>query len=346
MDDPKNDPKLVAICIPTYNQSAYLPAAVASACGQTYAAVEVWVYDDHSTDDTPAVMARLCAQYPNVHYHRQSSNQGIAENCTQMLRRPKTEFIVRLDSDDLLAPQFIERLLPLMEKHEAAGYAHTAIQEIDGRGESRRTLRVARTQPYQDAETALRASASGYRTAANVLLFRAKALHAMNVYAGRPTLVEDYDLSVRLADAGYGNVYLDEVLASYRTWVDGGKPRIKRKGVQLRGFLRVYDESLAPAFDRRGWSPRILLRERRALANRNAAYCNSPLFTKAERAELNGLLFQLGDTLLLRTRIQATRLGLGWVLRAQERIVSRAKEAVKAVLSKSRARSRGAIPHA
>lgn len=328
----------VTICIPTYNQAQYLPLSIASALQQTYNAVEILVADDASTDDTPQVMKQLCKQYPNVTYHRQPTNLGIAENCSWLLAQPETEFIVRLDSDDLLAPHYIERLLPLMEKYTQAGYAHTAVQAIDARGNPGREIHLARFQEYQDAETALRASVSGYRTAANIVMFRRDVLHSLNFYAGRPTFVEDYDLSVRLADAGYGNIYQDEVIASYRTWVDDDKKRIKRKFVQIRGFIRVYNESVSPAFQKRGWSDSIVLKEKQALAKRNAVHCNSNLFTPAERQELSQLLIQLGDSPGLRRRIFLARLGLGFVFEAQSRIVASAKYIAKTGLSRIRSR--------
>lgn len=93
----------VAICIPTYNQAKYLLESVSSACGQTHPNVEVWVSDDASTDHTPQIMAEL-SHLPQVRYHRHPHNLGIAANNNWLLSQPKTEFIVRLDSDDILSP--------------------------------------------------------------------------------------------------------------------------------------------------------------------------------------------------------------------------------------------------
>ena len=94
----------VAICIPTYNQSAYLSAAVRSACAQTHPA-EVWVGDDCSTDDTPRVLAELEREFPQLRVNVQPHNLGITLNNNALLRLPQTEFIARLDSDDLMAPR-------------------------------------------------------------------------------------------------------------------------------------------------------------------------------------------------------------------------------------------------
>lgn len=326
----------VAVCIPTYNQSQYLSQAVLSACNQTYPDVEVWVADDASTDETPAIMAALRQQYPQVRYHRQPQNCGIAENSSWLLRQPKTEFVVRLDSDDLLAPEYVDTLVNLAVQYPNAGYAHTAVQEIGKGGELRRIRRVARSTGFQDGETALRASVSGYRTAANILMFRAEVLRELNFYEGRPEFTEDYDFAVRMADAGYGNVYVDRTLASYRVWADDEGKRAKRKKIQLEGYIRIFDESMIPAFQRRGWNTQPIVRQRRRLAELNAAYCCSPRFSLAERTELIALLVQLGDSPSLRARLIVTRVGLGFIFEWQSAAIYGAKEFVKAGLSRCR----------
>ena len=124
----------VSICIPTYNQAQYLQKSAESACQQTYPDVEVWVSDDASTDETPELMAELCRQFPQIRYHRHSQNLGIAANNNWLLSQPETEFIVRLDSDDLLSPSYVESLLEQLSAYPKAAYAHAAVQEIDRYG--------------------------------------------------------------------------------------------------------------------------------------------------------------------------------------------------------------------
>jgi GT2 family glycosyltransferase len=305
-----NNPS-VAICIPTYNQSQYLAKSVISACQQTYPDVEVWVADDASTDDTSQVMASLCEQYPQLRYHRQPQNLGIVGNNTWLLSQPQTEFIVRLDSDDLLRPYYVATLVALMQQYPDAGFAHSAVKEIDQHDNHRAVRRVFRTDAYQDAETALKASMTNYRVAANICMFRAAVLKELNYYEGRPEYTEDYDLSVRLADAGYGNVYCPEILSSYRVWTDAKGVRPRRKIIQLEGLTRIFEESMIPAFERRGWSVRPIHRHRQWLARRHAPSCFSPYFSQAEQNQLIELLKGLGDSLGLRLRIAAIRLGLG-----------------------------------
>jgi glycosyltransferase involved in cell wall biosynthesis len=324
----------VAVCIPTFNQAQYLLDSVGSACHQTYPNVEVWVSDDASTDETSEVMTELCQQFPQVHYHRQQKNLGIAGNNTWLLSQPKTKFIVRLDSDDVLMPHYVETVVALMEKFPDAGYTHTAVQEISEHGENRSVRRVSRKEVFQDAQKALQASVSGYRVAANICMFRSKVLRELNVYEGRPEFVEDYDLSVRIADAGYGNIYIDEILACYRVWTDAKKARSKRKHLQLQGYIRIFEESLLPAFQRRGWDTRVIDEQRQKFAILHSAYCFLPIYNQSERTELVALLKELGDSPALRLRLLALSWGLAPFFEWQHATELKLKGIVKGWLSK------------
>lgn len=324
----------VAICIPTYNQAQYLPESVGSACKQTYSHVEVWVCDDASTDATPEVMAELCRQFPQVHYHRHAQNLGIAANVNWLLRQPQTEFIVRLDSDDVLHPHYVETLLKLMTKYPKAGYAHAAVQEIDEHSNNRRVRRLSRLEEFQEPEKALLSSVAGYRVAANICMFRTEALQELNFTEGRPSYTEDYDLSIRMADAGYGNVYSNQIMSSYRVWTDAGKVRPKRKETELRGIIQLYEQSLYPAFERRGWDTKIIHHQRRQMAIDHAIVLDSPLLTAAEQATIVELLQKMGDSPALQLRLRLLRWGFGSYLRWQSSFKLKLKDQIKQWLTK------------
>jgi GT2 family glycosyltransferase len=301
----------VAICIPTFNQAQYLSEAINSACNQTYSNVEVWVSDDASTDETPEVMAQLCQKFPQIHYYRQAHNLGMVANNSWIMRQPCTDYIVHLDSDDILEPNYVATLLALIEKYPEAGYAHSAVREIDEKGQVKGTRQLARSQEFREAEQELRAAVYGYRMAANICLFRTEALQRVDFYEGRPDYTHDYDLIVRMADTGYGNVYTSKALAYYRVWTDERTVRPKRKSTELRGMIRVYEESLVPAFQRRGWDIKVIEQQRQRLALIHAAFCYRSLFTEAEQAEMVALLKELGDSPALRFRFLALHWGLG-----------------------------------
>jgi glycosyltransferase involved in cell wall biosynthesis len=329
------DPKLpsVAICIPTYNQADYLSFAVRSAFAQTYPGVEVWVSDDRSTDHTPEVLQELQKEFPALKSHRHAENRGISGNNNWLLAQPETDYIVRLDSDDALEPDYVQTLLPIMEAEPNAAYAHCAIQEIDREGQPRRIRSLAGRGQVQSAEDSLRASISGYRVAANILMFRTAALRAMHYYRPQLGFAEDWDLAVRFADHGYSNLYSDHVLARYRWWDDAGRTRSKRKIVEIEGVLHVFEDSLIPAFEKRGWDTEGIWDRRRAMALNHALVIDAPQFTAEERARIVALLERLGPSPALKLQTWfMLKLHMGAVFRARKRMNSAARDVAKSLV--------------
>ena len=250
----------VAVCIGTYNQAQYLNGAIASVLAQSYPVQKIWVSDDASTDGTDAVMQEICAQHPKINYYRQPINLGPTENLSWVLAQPSTDLIVRLDSDDFMGPDYVKVLVRMMVEFPEAGYAHCAVNEIDINGEIRRVRRLKRSKTYETPEESLKRSASGFRVAANCILFRAAALKQANYYYANASWkgAEDWDLSVRMAILGWGNVYSSTPLTNYRFWVDSELVRFKRRVQEIECVTKMYKETLEPEYIKRGWRTGIL----------------------------------------------------------------------------------------
>jgi len=260
----------VAICIPTFNQSKFLPAAVQSALEQRGVETEVWISDDASNDDTCAEMLRFSGN-KRIRYHRQTTNGGIAFNANWVLQQPNADFLVRLDSDDILLPDFCRKLSEMLVKEPTAGVAHCAVEEIDQFGVHRRIRRLARIEGSQSAEDAFTTAITGYRVAANICMFRKKALDSLPfIYRQGMNFCEDWDLFVRLALAGWENVYCAQPLAKYRVWSDVGGYRESRKITELRGIIRFFDETVEPAWAQRGLDEKRISRARLSFTKNHA----------------------------------------------------------------------------
>lgn len=323
----------VSVCIPTYNQAPYLSETVQSILNQSRQVHEIIISDDASSDDTPALCAELRRRIPHLRYHRQPVNLGIAGNTDFVLRQAGGDLVVRVDSDDRLLPEYVARLAAALEAAPSAGYAHGAVWEIDHLGKRRHVRRLFRPAGIQPADEALRAALSGYRVAANILMFRRIALVAMNYTTGRPDYVEDYHLSVALAKAGWANVYCEETLAEYRVWMDAKQTRAKRKLQEIHGLCRTFDEQLLPGFMERGWSIQPLMSARKKIAARHAPALSDGHYTMAERAGLIEALVKLGNGWPLRWRLCLVKLGAGKVVVFQQAVINEARVKVKNMLA-------------
>ena len=111
---------LVTVIMPTYNYGRYVADAIQSIQAQTFGDFEIVVVDDGSTDDTPAVLARLAE--PRLRVIRQE-RAGTASSRNRGLEAARGEFITWLDADDLWKPTFLERHLAVLEAEPEVGYS-------------------------------------------------------------------------------------------------------------------------------------------------------------------------------------------------------------------------------
>ena len=291
----------VSVCIPTYNQSAFIENAIKSAYNQTVMPFEIIIFDDCSTDDTMIVLNKLATQIPSLKIFKQKINVGISMNVDACLRAASGELIIRLDSDDCLSPFYIEKLTQELKNNPHAGYAHAAVQEIDQNGNFLKKRILARKSGYQNDSDALIAMTSGFRVAANILMFKKEALEKVGFIVSKTNFAEDYYLIASLAVAGYGNVYLNEVLSYYRVWIDVKQIRKRRKLDEIIGYRKLFEEVLEPAYLKKNWNKSILIRRKTLFACNHADCLASNVFTNEEKIKLKKELYKL--SIATRTKI-------------------------------------------
>jgi glycosyltransferase involved in cell wall biosynthesis len=320
----------ISICIPTYNQSAYLELAVKSAFNQTLKPMEIIVSDDCSTDDTKLVLERLKLEIPILKVLYQPVNLGMSKNTDVCLRTGSGEFILKLDSDDQIYPTYIEKVSAAMLNHPEAGYGHVAIQEIDQDDKKTRIRRLFRGSIYHDSIKALKAGAKGYQVSANIIMFRKAALEKVGYITAKVNFAEDWLLSIEIAAAGYGNVYVDEVLAAYRVWEDTGKTRQHRKLAEIKGINGVFSQAIEPAYLTMGWNIRDLDKQRSNFAAAQADSLGWDIYTLPQKLEIKEALLQLSASNKAKTMIWIYSNGFGFLFS----VYSKAKSSMKSFAKK------------
>ena len=335
-------PLTVAVCIGTFNQAQYLRDCIQSVLTQTYPIHEIWVSDDASTDETERIVADLAAELPILHYYRQPSNLGLSGNLSWVLAQPQTDLVVRLDSDDRLEPEYVGVLASLMTKYPSAGFAHSDVFEMNGDGVRERVRRLSRTSEFESAEEALLRSATGFRVAANCLMFRTSALAQADYYRPTPgwSAGEDWSLCIRLAANGWGNVYSPRPLTNYRTWTDVLNTRAARVIQEVSNLRSIYEDSLMPEYLKRGWNTKILRKNMRIRAVAFAMWLDSPVFSDTDRESYKARMRELGDSLRLSLAIAVAEAGLNPVRRVLWRAEVHLRDGVKACLSRIKPHAR------
>lgn len=106
----------VSVIVPTYNQAPFVEEAVRSVLAQTYPACEIIVADDGSSDETPAIIRSLAAEYPEkIRPLLSRHNTGVSRNVNRGLAAASGAYIALLAGDDLMYPEKIEAQVQMLE---------------------------------------------------------------------------------------------------------------------------------------------------------------------------------------------------------------------------------------
>ena len=125
-----NSVPAVSVCIPTYNRRDYLKETLQSVFAQTYKDYEVVIVDDGSTDGTEEMIKQLGC---NVRYYWQkNAGEGAARN--RLIELAGGKFITFIDSDDLLMPDAVERMVAAMQRESEPVIVYGSYLRIDPYG--------------------------------------------------------------------------------------------------------------------------------------------------------------------------------------------------------------------
>ncbi|HEV7772198.1 MAG TPA: glycosyltransferase [Conexibacter sp.] len=123
---------LVSVVVPTYNRAGFVETALDSLLDQDYDALEVIALDDGSTDETPAVLARIAERTdPGRFNWSRHDNVGQAATINRGLARAKGELLGYLSSDDYLLPGAIGRLVAAAEADPDADVIYPWFHVVD-----------------------------------------------------------------------------------------------------------------------------------------------------------------------------------------------------------------------
>jgi glycosyltransferase involved in cell wall biosynthesis len=123
---------LVSVVIPTYNRPAYLRQALLSVLHQTYPNFEVLIADDCSPENPQQLLDEL--QDARLRLYRQATNRGVGVNVTHALVQAQGKYVACLNDDDIWEPDFLEQLVPCLERHPEASVAFCDYAVIDAEG--------------------------------------------------------------------------------------------------------------------------------------------------------------------------------------------------------------------
>ena len=109
---------LFSIIVPIYKVEPYLRECVDSLIGQTYQNIEIILVDDGSPDDCPAICDEYAAKDSRVRVlHKE--NGGVTSARKAAAEAAKGDYVLCVDGDDFVAPQYAEKFADCILKTQA-----------------------------------------------------------------------------------------------------------------------------------------------------------------------------------------------------------------------------------
>lgn len=104
---------LVSVVVPVYNRAEYIEECIASVCGQTHDLVQIICVDDGSNDGSGDILSYLSGRDSRLEVITQE-NRGVSAARNVGLSAAKGQYVAFVDSDDVIAPGLIARLVGSM----------------------------------------------------------------------------------------------------------------------------------------------------------------------------------------------------------------------------------------
>lgn len=125
---------MISVIVPVYNAEQYLHECIDSLLGQSFQDIEIILVNDGSLDGSGIICEQYSQKDGRVHYISQE-NAGVSVARNAALDVAKGEYVVFVDSDDVVAPNYLQTLQNLSTRGDFAICGYTREQSQLGEEE-------------------------------------------------------------------------------------------------------------------------------------------------------------------------------------------------------------------
>ena len=210
-----SNPK-ISFLVPNYNEAKdVICKSIDSIRDQAYDNYEC-IFIDESTDlELAGYCESLCELDSRFKYVRPNRRLGLVGSLNLGLELAKSDWIARFDSDDICAPDRIQRQVDFILRHPEVDVVGGAIELIDGNGLSLGKRRYPLS--HQEIQKKIHFTTV---VAHPAVMYRKAAVDSVGGYDSSYKYAEDLDLWLRLLNAGFIFANLDDVLIKFRQKID------------------------------------------------------------------------------------------------------------------------------
>jgi len=207
----------ISVVMPAYNSARYIAEAIQSVQAQTLGDFEFIIVDDGSTDDTLAIIQKFAADDRRIRVITHP-NKGMGRALNDAIALATGAWIARIDADDLMAPDRLEKQISFVQRHPGVSVAGSWIQYIDRTGR----ILARKLSPLHKPEYVAKLDQHNKLiplTHPSVLIQKS-AFDEVGGYRPQFWPAEDLDLWSRILERGHGVLVQKDLLTQYRIHSD------------------------------------------------------------------------------------------------------------------------------
>ena len=233
----------ISVLMGIYNCASTLPEALNSLFSQTFQDFKIILCDDGSKDNTYQVAKDFALSHNNIVLIQNNKNRGLNFTLNHCLEYADTEYIARMDGDDISLPTRFQKEIDFLDNHPEYAVVSVPMIYFDEDGEFR--------QGKGKGEITKIDFVYGSPICHAPCMARTSVIKAVGGYSVDDKLlrVEDYDLWIKVFSAGYKLYMLNTPLykmrddrnaVARRNWITRRNEFLLRWGMVKRLGLPVY----------------------------------------------------------------------------------------------------------
>lgn len=200
----------ITVLMGIYNCASTLVEALDSLYAQTYSDFKIVLCEDGSSDNTYTVAEEYARLHDNIILLRNECNMGLNYTLNRCLEYADTEYIARMDGDDISLPNRFEKEITFLDAHPEYAVVSSPMIYFDGNGE----FRIGNSGGEPDIKSFVLGAPFCHAPA----MIRTNVMNEVGGYSIDKKLlrIEDYDLWMKIYAAGYRGYNIPEPLYKMR----------------------------------------------------------------------------------------------------------------------------------
>lgn len=125
----------ISVIMGIYNCASTLVEALDSLYAQTYREFQIIMCDDGSTDNTYQIAEIYAQKHSNIILIRNNQNRGLNYTLNHCLEYVNTEYVARMDGDDISLPTRFEKEIEYLDSHPEVAIVSCPMIHFDENGD-------------------------------------------------------------------------------------------------------------------------------------------------------------------------------------------------------------------